>query len=191
MQEWDTYLAFSILEEFVAASRMGVNNFHRINVQLERSQLRMRIVFLILAALTIAVGLVLAVIIFFYLLRFSLHPANLKPLVDEWSLLLMEASQNDNSILSPTEGPARWFAIVTLLILGFLTSRIPLLLIQMGTLLFNASQDNQRQTKAILKEVLMELRHSTPPLETAQPELNQPSAENSGSSELPTTPHQN
>ena len=137
---------------------MGVNNFHRTRVRLEQTQLRLRMVFLVLSAVTIAAGLLLAVVVFFYLLTFLLDPSNLRSLVDDWSSLLIEQTQNRDSILAPTEGPARWFAIVVVLVLGFLVSRIPLLLLQMGVLLFNASQDQQRWTKEILKDVLVELR---------------------------------
>lgn len=146
---------------------MGVKKFRRTRVHLEQSQLRLRVIFLILSALTIASGLLLAVIVFFYLLSFILEPGNLQSLVDDWSALLIEKTQNNDSIISATEGPARWFAIVVLLVLGFLASRIPLLLIQMGTLLFNASQDHSRQTKEILKDVLLELRHHNAPLPNA------------------------
>ena len=138
---------------------MGVKKF-RIGSRLERSQGLMRGIFLVLSAILIAVGLCLAVLIFFHLLRFTLHPADLDSLVTDWAeLLVVTTNQTDGEILDPTEGPARWFAVVALLILGFLLSRIPLLLIRMGTSLFHASQDYQKQTKAILREVLLELSY--------------------------------
>ena len=144
---------------------MGDQNFRRIG-GLERSQRKMRVIFLVLSTILIAVGLILTVMIFFYLLRFTLHPADLKSLVSDWATLLVETtSQGDTEILDPTAGPARWFAVVALLVLGFLLSRIPLLLIHMGTSLFHASQDYQRYTQTILREVLLELRH-TPVSET-------------------------
>ncbi|MCM1982774.1 hypothetical protein [Lyngbya confervoides] len=138
---------------------MGANKFQRLSARLESSQLRLRFVFLGLAAVTVALGLLLAVVIFVYLLRFTLHPAQLESLVDDWAALLVDATPGgETNILDPSEGPARWFAVVALLVLGFLLSRIPLLMIQMGTALFQASQDHQRQTKAILKEVLLEVQ---------------------------------
>lgn len=140
---------------------MGDQNSRRIGSRLERSQRQMRIIFLILSAILIAVGLILTVMIFFYLLRFTLHPADLESLVSDWAKLLVDTTRQGNAeILDEKAGPARWFAIVALLVLGFLLSRIPLLLIRMGTSLFHASQDHQRQTKAILREVLLELRYA-------------------------------
>ena len=154
---------------------MGVINLRRTQARLEHTQLRLRIVFLVLSAITVAAGLLLAVIIFFHLLSFALNPGNLQSLVEDWAELMIEKTRDLDSLVSPTEGPARWFAIVVLLVLGFLISRIPLLLIQMGILLFNASQDHQRHSKALLKEVLMELR-STPslPIDTPQASMEQP-----------------
>ena len=103
----------------------------------------------------------------FNLLKFTFNPKELDGLVTDWASLLVTATrQSDGDILDPQEGPTRWFAIAALLTLGFLLSRIPLLLIQMGTSLFHASQDYQRQTKAILREVLMELRHTEVPQAT-------------------------
>jgi len=142
---------------------MGVKKF-RIGSRLERSQGLMRGIFLVLSAILIAAGLVLTVLIFFHLLRFTLHPADLERLVSDWAdLLVVATNQGDAEILDPKEGPARWFAVVALLILGFLLSRIPLLLIRMGTSLFQASQDYQRHTKAILREDLLELRYGERP----------------------------
>ncbi len=139
---------------------MGDQTFRRLG-RLERSQDKMRAIFLILSALLIAAGLILAVMVFFYLLRFTLYPKDLDTLVTDWASLLVNATrQGDGEILDPNEGPARWFATAALLTLGFLLSRIPLLLIRMGTSLFHASQDYRRQTKMILQEVLMELRHT-------------------------------
>ena len=139
---------------------MGDQTIRRMG-RMERSQEKMRVIFLILSAILVTVGLILAVMVFFYLLRFTFNPQDLDGLVTDWATLLSNAtSQGNNDIIDPKEGPARWFAIATLLTLGFLLSRIPLLLIRMGTSLFHASQDYQRQTKMILQEVVLGLRHA-------------------------------
>ena len=120
----------------------------------------MRVLFFLLSALLIGAGLILTIVVFFHLLRYTFNPQDLDSLVTDWSALLANSTaQASGDIIDPKEGPARWFAIAVLLTLAFLFSRIPLILIRMGTILFEASQHSQRQTKAILREVLFELRY--------------------------------
>jgi hypothetical protein len=158
---------------------MGKNNFRKAKFRLEYTHQRLKALFTVLAAVLIVVSLLMAVVIFVYLLRATLYPSSIKALVDEWALLLMDTVQDQDSILKPTEGPARWFAVIALLVLGFLLSRLPILLLQMGTSLFAAAQDHQRQTKLILKEVLRELKAEEPflsaePLDSSGPENSAP-----------------
>ena len=153
---------------------MGKNNFRKAKFRLEYTHQRLKTLFTLLAAALIVISLLMAVVIFVYLLRATLYPSSIKTLVDEWALLLIDAVQDQDSLLKPTEGPARWFAVMALLVLGFLLSRIPILLLQMGTSLFAAAQDHQHQTKLILKEVLREIKAEGQFLPTEALDLHAP-----------------
>jgi hypothetical protein len=137
---------------------MGLNDFRRDRKQFNRLNYRLRTLLLMLSALLIVISVVLAIIIFVYVFSIATHPLNAKELVDQWSAIFLEGSASP-SATSPFNGPARWFAVITLIVLAYLLIRIPLLMLQMGTQLMMSCQEDNRQLRNFVRQVLQDLRH--------------------------------
>jgi hypothetical protein len=109
---------------------------------------------------------VLAIMIFIYVLNIATNPLNAKVLVDQWSTIFLDnPATPSNANPSPFNGPARWLAVITLIVLVFLLIRIPLLMLQMGTQLMMSCQEDNRQLRNFVRQVLEDLRtrHEIPP----------------------------
>jgi hypothetical protein len=138
---------------------MGLNDFRRDRKQFNRLNYRLRTLLLCLSALLIVTSIVLAIMIFIYVLNVATNPLNAKVLVDQWSTIFLDSSSTPSSAApSPFNGPARWLAVITLIVLVFLLIRIPLLMLQMGTQLMMSCQEDNRQLRNFVRQVLEELR---------------------------------
>jgi hypothetical protein len=152
------------------------SNTPRQSRRLEHLSYRLRIWLLVLAGIVIGVSLLLAVVLFGYILNLALNPEVARELIDRWSQVFLERSGAGILNLPTLAGPARWFAVFTLGILAFLLTRIPLLLMQMGTQMLIASTDERRLTQDILRTLLVEMRQD-------------PQFHNSGMPSTPPEPH--
>lgn len=137
---------------------MGLNDFRRDRKQFNRLNYRLRTLLLGLSALVIAISIVLAIIIFSYVLDIATHPLKAKEMVDQWSTIFLDTPTNPSAAASPFDGPARWFAVITLIVLAYLLIRIPLLMLQMGTQLMISCQEDNRQLRNFVRQVLQDLR---------------------------------
>jgi hypothetical protein len=138
---------------------MGLNDFRRDRKQFNRLNYRLRTLLLCLSALLIVISIVLAMMIFIYVLNIATNPLNAKALVDQWSAIFLDnPATPSNAAPSPFNGPARWLAVITLIVLVFLLIRIPLLMLQMGTQLMMSCQEDNRQLRSFVRQVLEELR---------------------------------
>jgi hypothetical protein len=146
---------------------MGLNDFRRDRKQFNRLNYRLRTLLLCLSAILIVTSVVLAVIIFIYVLNIATNPLNAKTLVDQWSAIFLDNSTTaSGTTSSPFNGPARWLAVITLIVLVFLLIRIPLLILQMGTQLMMSCQEDNRQLRNFVRQVLQDLHtqnHDIPP----------------------------
>jgi hypothetical protein len=141
---------------------MGLHDIRRDRKQFSRLNYRLRTLLLGLAALLILVSILLAVIIFSFVFDIAVHPLNAKHLIDQWAVMFLEQPTRTSSATSPFDGPARWFAIVTLIILAYLLIRIPLLMLQMGTQLLVSCQEDNRELRSFVRQVLREIEHPAP-----------------------------
>jgi len=138
---------------------MGLNDFRRDRRQFNRLNHRLRTLLLILSAVLIVVSVALAVTLFIYVLNIASNPIAAKTLVDQWSSIFLDSSVSPSAAApSPFNGPARWFAVITLIVLSYLLIRIPLLMLQMGTQLMMSCQEDNRQLRGFVQQVLQELR---------------------------------
>ncbi|MCG9891720.1 MAG: hypothetical protein MH252_11665 [Thermosynechococcaceae cyanobacterium MS004] len=142
-------------------------DIRRDRIQFNRLSYRIRTLLLCLSALLILVSVLLAVIIFSYVFNIATHPLSAKSLIDQWASLFMEQSSRASIGSSPFDGPARWFAVVTLIILAYLLIRIPLLMLQMGTQLMVSCQEDNRELRSFVRQVLQEVRYPSKTDETA------------------------
>ena len=140
---------------------MGLNDFRRDRRQFNRLNHRLRTLLLILSAVLIVISVALAVTLFMYVLNIASNPTAAKTLVDQWSSIFLEGaiSPSAGATPSPFNGPARWFAVITLIVLSYLLIRIPLLMLQMGTQLMMSCQEDNRQLRGFVQQVLQELRN--------------------------------
>jgi hypothetical protein len=138
---------------------MGLHDIRRDRKQFSRLNYRLRTLLLGLSALLILVSVLLAVIIFSFVFDIAVHPLNAKHLIDQWAVMFLEQSGQKSASTSPFDGPARWFAIVTLIILAYLLIRIPLLMLQMGTQLLVSCQEDNRELRGFVRQVLQEINH--------------------------------
>jgi hypothetical protein len=138
---------------------MGLNDFRRDRRQFNRLNHRLKTLLLILSAALIVISVALAVALFLYVLKIASNPLAAKTLVDQWSSIFLDSSVNPSGTSpSPFNGPARWFAVITLIVLSYLLIRIPLLMLQMGTQLMMSCQEDNRQLRGFVQQVLQELR---------------------------------
>jgi hypothetical protein len=137
---------------------MGLNDFRRDRKQFNRLNYRLRALMLLLSAVLIVISVVLAVVIFIYVLSIATNPLNAKMLVDQWSTIFLDNPATPTTAPSPFNGPARWLAVITLIVLVFLLIRIPLLMLQMGTQLMMSCQEDNRQLRNFVRQVLEDLR---------------------------------
>jgi hypothetical protein len=137
---------------------MGLNDFRRDRKQFNRLNYRLRALMLLLSAVLIVISVVLAVVIFIYVLSIATNPLNAKMLVDQWSTIFLDNPTTPTTAPSPFNGPARWLAVITLIVLVFLLIRIPLLMLQMGTQLMMSCQEDNRQLRNFVRQVLEDLR---------------------------------
>jgi hypothetical protein len=137
---------------------MGLNDFRRDRKQFNRLNYRLRTLLLCLSALLIVISIVLAIVIFIYVLNIATNPLNAKMLVDQWSTIFLDNPATPTTPSSPFNGPARWLAVITLIVLVFLLIRIPLLMLQMGTQLMMSCQEDNRQLRNFVRQVLEDLR---------------------------------
>ncbi|HEY9824241.1 MAG TPA: hypothetical protein V6D19_02250 [Stenomitos sp.] len=147
---------------------MGLQDIRRDRRRFNRLNYRIRLLLLLLSTLLILVSIVLAAIIFSYVLDIATHPLRAKELVDQWSAMFLEPTLSPPSpdrSATAFDGPARWFAVITLVVLAYLLTRIPVLMLQMGTQLLLSCQDDDRALRGFVREVLEELR---------SPELDNP-----------------
>lgn len=142
-------------------------DIRRDRIQFNRLNYRIRTLLLCLSALLILVSVLLAVIIFSYVFNIATHPLSAKSLIDQWASLFMEQPSRASIGSSPFDGPARWFAVVTLIILAYLLIRIPLLMLQMGTQLMVSCQEDNRELRSFVRQVLQEVRYPSKTDETA------------------------
>jgi hypothetical protein len=138
---------------------MGLHDIRRDRKQFSRLNYRIRTLLLGLSALLILVSVVLAVIIFSFVFDIAIHPLNAKHLIDQWAVMFLEQPSRTSSSASPFDGPAHWFAIVTLIVLAYLLIRIPLLMLQMGTQLLVSCQEDNRELRSFVRQVLQEIEH--------------------------------
>jgi hypothetical protein len=140
---------------------MGLNDFRRDRRQFNRLNHRLRTLLLILSAVLIVISVALAVTLFIYVLNIASNPVAAKTLVDQWSSIFLDSAASpspSSATSSPFNGPARWFAVITLILLSYLLIRIPLLMLQMGTQLMMSCQEDNRQLRGFVQQVLQELR---------------------------------
>jgi hypothetical protein len=140
---------------------MGLNDFRRDRRQFNRLNHRLRTFLLILSAVLIIISVALAVTLFLYVLNIASNPSVAKTLVDQWSSIFLDGSVSPSAAAaspSPFNGPARWLAVITLIVLSYLLIRIPLLMLQMGTQLMMSCQEDNRQLRGFVQQVLQELR---------------------------------
>lgn len=137
---------------------MGLNDFRRDRKQFNRLNYRLRAIMLLLSAVLIVISVVLAIVIFIYVLSIATNPLNAKALVDQWSTLFLDNPAAPSATPSPFNGPARWLAVITLIVLVFLLIRIPLLMLQMGTQLMMSCQEDNRQLRNFVRQILEDLR---------------------------------
>lgn len=155
---------------------MGWKEIRRDRLQFSRLNYRLRILLLGLSALLIILSIVLAIIMFVFVLDIAIHPLNAKALVEQWSAIFLESpSPSASTTASPFNGPARWFAIFVLIVLAYLLIRIPLLMLQMGTQLLVACQEDNRSLRAFVQQILHDLstgqftQAALPPDDTTPP----------------------
>lgn len=141
----------------------------------EHLSYRLRTWLLALAGIVILMSLMLAVVVFGYILNLATHPEAARELIDQWAQVFLDRSGAAILNLPTLAGPARWFAVFTLGILAFLLTRIPLLLMQMGTQMFMASTYERRLIQDVLRTVLAENRQDPQRKNSASPP-NPPSA---------------
>jgi uncharacterized membrane protein len=137
---------------------MGLNDFRRDRKQFNRLNYRLRALMLLLSAVLIVISVVLAIVIFIYVLSIATNPLNAKALIDQWSTLFLDNPATPSATPSPFNGPARWLAVITLIVLVFLLIRIPLLMLQMGTQLMMSCQEDNRQLRNFVRQILEDLR---------------------------------
>lgn len=130
--------------------------FHR--NRFEHLSYRLRTWLLALSGLVILVSLILAVVVFSYIFNLATHPEDARVLIDQWSQVFTANSGAPLLNLPTLAGPARWFSVFTLGVLAYLLTRIPLLLLQMGTHLLAACTYERRSLQEVLREVLTETR---------------------------------
>lgn len=127
----------------------------------EQLSYRLRTWLLALSGFIILVSLIMAVVLFGYIFNLALNPEVAEELIDRWSQVFLNNSAAGLLNLPTLAGPARWFAVFTLGILAFILTRIPLLLLQMGTQIFMASTHEQRMIQDILRTLLREMRQES------------------------------
>ncbi len=139
---------------------MGLQDIRRDRRQFTRLNYRLKTILLSLSALLILVSIVLAVIIFSYVFDIATHPLHAKELVDQWATMFLDSTNTNlpSKASSPFDGPARWFAIVTLIVLAYLLIRIPLLMLQMGTQLMISCQEDNQSLRSFVRQVMYELK---------------------------------
>jgi hypothetical protein len=139
---------------------MGLNDFRRDRRQFNRLNHRLRTLLLILSAVLIVISVALAVALFLYVLNIASNPTSAKTLVDQWSSIFLDSALSPSGTNpSPFNGPARWLAVITLIVLSYLLIRIPLLMMQMGTQLMMSCQEDNRQLRSFVQQILQELRN--------------------------------
>lgn len=151
----------------------------------EHLSYRLRTWMLTLAGLVILISLVLAAVVFGYILNLAIHPEAARELIDQWAQVFVDRSGASILNLPTLAGPARWFAVFTLGILAFLLTRIPLLLLQMGTQMFMASTYEQQSSQDVLRTVLAEIRQDSTPPTNAQSAAPQRLSSTSSNQEYP------
>jgi hypothetical protein len=141
---------------------MGLNDIRRDRRQFTRLNYRLKTILLVLSVLLILVSIILAVIIFSYVFNIATHPLNAKDLVDQWATMFLESSNTSqpSKASSAFDGPARWFAVITLIVLSYLLIRIPLLMLQMGTQLMISCQEDNQSLRSFVRQVMYELKTS-------------------------------
>jgi hypothetical protein len=139
---------------------MGLQDIRRDRRQFTRLSYRLKTILLSLSALLILVSIILAVIIFSYVFDIATHPLHAKELVDQWSTMFLDSTNTrlPSKASSPFDGPARWFAIMTLIVLAYLLIRIPLLMLQMGTQLMISCQEDSQNLRSFVRQVMYELK---------------------------------
>lgn len=139
---------------------MGLQDIRRDRRQFTRLNYRLKTILLSLSALLILVSIVLAVIIFSYVFDIATHPLHAKELVDQWATMFLDSTNTNlpSKASSPFDGPARWFAIITLIVLAYLLIRIPLLMLQMGTQLMISCQEDNQSLRSFVRQVMYELK---------------------------------
>jgi hypothetical protein len=141
---------------------MGLQNNHRDRMGFNQFNYRLKTALLVLAAFIVLVSIVLAIIIFRYVLDLAINPLHAKSLIDQWASIFIDNPTVSNGQTSPFDGPSRWFAIVTLIALAYLLIRIPLLMLQMGTQLLIACQEDSRNLRSFVRQILLEVQHKPP-----------------------------
>jgi H+/Cl- antiporter ClcA len=141
---------------------MGLQNSHRDRMRFNHLNYRLKTALLLLAAAIVLVSIVLAIIIFRYVLDLAVNPLNAKTLIDQWASIFIDNPSVAQGQTSPFNGPSRWFAIVTLIALAYLLIRIPLLMLQMGTQLLIACQEDSRNLRSFVRQIMLELQHNAP-----------------------------
>jgi hypothetical protein len=136
---------------------MGQHDISRDRKRFSRLNYRLRTLLLGLSVLLIFISVLLAVLIFGYVFDIATHPLNAKNLIDQWAAMFLAQTSRSSSGASPFDGPARWFAVVTLIVLAYLLIRIPLLMLQMGTQLLVSCQEDNRELRSFVRQVLQEL----------------------------------
>jgi hypothetical protein len=139
---------------------MGLPDKSRDRMRFHHFNYRLKTALLVLAAAIVLVSIVLAIIIFRYVLDLAVNPLHAKTLIDQWALMFIDRPNASSEQVSPFDGPSRWFAIVTLIALAYLLVRIPLLMLQMGTQLLISCQEDSRNLRSFVRQILAEIQRN-------------------------------
>lgn len=127
--------------------------------QFERVSYRLRTWLLLLGGVIVFVSLVLALRVFSYIFDLAVNPDHAQQLVDQWARVFLNQTGGTDPVVPVLAAPSRWFAVFTLGILAFIVTRIPLLLLQMGTQIILACTYERRIIRQT-REVNSEARQS-------------------------------
>lgn len=126
----------------------------RDRIRFERLNYRLRMLILLAAGFLIGSGLIATWIIFSYIFNLATHPLQFRDLLDQWAVALQEETNSPIPFLPSESSPNRWLALAVLGLLAYLLTRIPLLLLQMGTQLMSACTDERRLLQTTLREMM-------------------------------------
>lgn len=126
--------------------------------QFEHLSYRLRTWLLILASVIVFVSLILALRVFSYIFDLAINPGHAQELVDQWAAVFLSRTGETDPVVPVLAAPSRWFAVFALAVIAFIVTRIPLLLLQMGTQIILACTQDRRTVRQILREAISEAK---------------------------------